>query len=84
MFDDKAFSSCGIMFVGFKLLLQFNQKPIIHTLALAVYLGANVIELAHDPGGSFRFNQVADDFVVEIIDRCPLNSFRHIFILFRF
>jgi hypothetical protein len=36
--------------------------------------GAGVVESGEDSGRSLLFDQVADDFVVEVVDRSPLQG----------
>ena len=44
----------------------------------------SVVQRSEDTRRSFLFNEIADDFVIEILDGCPFDFFTHVLFLFRF
>jgi len=53
----------------------------VSTLADSVHRSTNVVNDAHNSRRVFALNQLADDLVVEIVDRRPLDSFPHVLFL---
>lgn len=45
---------------------------------------SRIIEGCEDTGRTSFLNEIAHDLVVEVLDRCPLNLFAHVFFLLRF
>ena len=45
--------------------------------------GDGIVESGKDTGRSLFFNEIADDFVVKVVDWCPFDLFSGVLFLFR-
>lgn len=58
------------------------EKSIVGVVSDSMHARAGVIEDAEDAWWLyFRLDKLADDFVVEVINRRPLNALRHVLFL---
>jgi len=44
--------------------------------------GDGIVESGKDTGGSLFFDEIADDFVIKVVDWCPFDLFSGILFLF--
>lgn len=60
---------------------EFGLEVLVRPLLDPVLEGANVIQHRDDPRRTLVLNQLADDGVVEVVDRRPGNAFLNILLL---
>lgn len=65
-------------------LIQLGQEFVVNPLALAMDLGADIVQQTHHPWGTFRFYEIAYNFVVEVVYGGPLDALGYVFFLLGF
>jgi len=61
--------------------VHYPEQFLIGTLGDGVHRSTNVVENAHYSGYRLRLDQLADYFIVEVVDRNPLDAFLHVLLL---
>lgn len=81
MVDDEARRGALIVLVGAHRRAQLLEEFVISPLPHSMQRGTHVIQHAHNAGGRFALDQIAHNFVVEVVNGLPFDSLLDVLLL---